>query len=55
MRIPQKAGKTRCPMAKTIVDMKPTVRACRDAPQRPPDLSHSDALTETAAEINSQT
>ena len=35
-RAPPKAGNTRCPMAKTIVEMKPTVNACLAAPQIPP-------------------
>ena len=34
-RIPEKAGNTRCPIANTIVAKKPTVKACRDAPQMP--------------------
>ena len=35
-RIPQNAGKTRWPIAKTIVPMNPTVSEWREAPQMPP-------------------
>ena len=38
-RIPEKAGNTLCPIANTIVARKPTVYACRDAPQIPCEFS----------------
>ena len=34
-RIPENAGRILCPTLNTIVARKPTVKACRDAPQTP--------------------
>ena len=42
-RIPQNAGSTLWPIAKTIVERNPTVRAWREAPQTPPWVSASAA------------
>jgi hypothetical protein len=54
-RIPQNAGKTLWPIAKTIVERNPTVSAWREAPQTPPWVSASAAYTPREAAMRSQT
>jgi len=54
-RAPQKAGRILWPIAKTMVERNPTVRACRDAPQIPPFTSLQEARTDKAAATSSHT
>ena len=53
-RIPLKAGSTRCPIAKTMVAIKPTVSACREAPQIPSGYCAKAAHTPKAPATMSQ-
>src|SRR6185369_2565509 len=48
-RAPQKAGSILWPIAKTMVERNPTVRACREAPQMPPLTSFQEARMDKAA------
>src|SRR5689334_20389887 len=54
-RAPQNAGRILWPIAKTMVERNPTVRACRDAPQMPPFTSLQDARTDKAAATSNHT